>query len=210
VCSGGLFPFANVGQHDSRSYNVRKRTTALGDRRRIIVRCIDRFRRSPYHVLQASVTFAPLRAYRVRARVSRAVRRNDCGGCPNARMNARRIRSGSRKPVCIATCSRSAPLRSRPDPARPQAAVQYRSPRRHPRLLGYLSHALALGDQGTKLVGNLRAVGQIRSSVVRASPALLIVINWARYTRSAAKLHRCAGARVHRRCRAAGFKIDNP
>jgi hypothetical protein len=36
---------------------------------------------------------------------ARAARRSDCGGWPKARMKARRIRSGSRKPVDCATRS---------------------------------------------------------------------------------------------------------
>src|ERR1700732_3268173 len=37
--------------------------------------------------------------------LARAARRTDCGGWPKARIKARRIRSGSRKPVACATCS---------------------------------------------------------------------------------------------------------
>src|SRR3984957_14977476 len=54
---------------------------------------------------------------------ARAARRSDCGGWPKARMKARRIRSGSRKPVVSATrsiaslddctCCRATSMRSR-------------------------------------------------------------------------------------------------
>jgi hypothetical protein len=40
-----------------------------------------------------------------------------------------------------------------------------RTPRRHPWQLGYLPNALALSEQTTKLVGNLRAVGQVFSAL---------------------------------------------
>ena len=40
---------------------------------------------------------------------ARAARRSDCGGWPKARMKARRIRSGSRKPVVSATRSIASP-----------------------------------------------------------------------------------------------------
>ena len=48
-------------------------------------------------------------AIALQAYPARAARRSDCGGWPNERMKARRIRSGSRNPVVCATRSIASP-----------------------------------------------------------------------------------------------------
>src|SRR5271166_2611082 len=72
-----------------------------------IAACCARARaaKRPTHVASFSVGVS----YRTGNYDARAARRSDCGGCPKARMKARRIRSGSRNPVSCATRSIASP-----------------------------------------------------------------------------------------------------